>query len=447
MSQNLPTSQTRPASVLILDDDVDALEEIFDILDLDGFQAHCVSTVSEAERMLIDNPQITSVVTDVHLSRSGERGTNGIDFISRMRKRIRDREISYIVQSGDPSAIVGSIEQGAVDFLTKPLVPEDLLRAVRKRSTDQDQSSVADLLLRKVQETTESLQQANIELAERDEALFASREEQERHRQLKHKIRRALANGAIRPWFQPKVCLYTGRILGFEALVRWIDPIGGMQSPAEFLPAAIEVGMMSELDATVQRHALDGLRVFQTHGVCDCKVGINLTAGQLCSTDLVDSLLNETARANLSPKDVSVEVLETAMLDDDNGALIKDNIQCMAENGFAIELDDFGTGHAGLSSLRDISVSQIKIDRSFVQDVHKNTRLQSFTNALISLAKSLNVGVLAEGVECAEEMDWLKQAGCDAVQGFYLARPMPHDEAVKWANRWDHGGMSANLRH
>jgi len=437
MSRNLTPLQAEAPSVLILDDDVEALEEIFDILDLEGVHAFCVATVNDAERALIEYPEITSVVTDVHLSRSGEPGANGVDFISRMRTRITDRDVTYIVQSGDPSAIVGSIEKGAVDFLTKPLVPEDLLRAIRKVGSDNGQANIAEVLLRKVQETTESLQQANIELAEHEEALFATKEEQERNRVLKNKIRKALLDGDIRPWFQPKICLHTGRILGFEALVRWIDPVSGMQSPAEFLPVAVEVGMMNELDAAVQRRAFDGLRIFQDHGIVTCNVGINLTAEQLCSSGLLDTLLAEITRANLTPQDVSVEVLETAMLDDANGDQIKRNIQRVAEHGFSIELDDFGTGHAGLSSLRDITVSKIKIDRSFVQDVHKNKRLQSFTTALISLAKALDVGVLAEGVECAEELNWLRDAGCDAVQGFFLARPMPQDEAMQWAANWE----------
>lgn len=437
MSQNLTHLQANTPSVLILDDDVEALEEIYDVLDLDGVQAYCVAAVPDAERALVEYPQITSVVTDVHLSRAGKPGTNGVDFISRMRTQITDRDITYIVQSGDPSAIVGSIEHGAIDFLTKPLVAEDLLRALRKSGSENGQDNMADVLLRKVQETTESLQQANIELAGHEEALLATKEEQERHRSLKRKIRKALLDGDIRPWFQPKICLHTGRILGFEALVRWIDPVSGMQSPAEFLPAAVEVGMMNELDAAVQRRALDGLREFHNQGVGACNVGINLTAEQLCSSSLIDTLLAETARANLTPRDISVEVLETAMLDDANGDQIKKNIQKVADRGFSIELDDFGTGHAGLSSLRDITVSKIKIDRSFVQDVHKDTRLQSFTNALISLAKALDVGVLAEGVECAEELNWLRDAGCDAVQGFFLARPMPHDEALDWSANWD----------
>ena len=92
-------------------------------------------------------------------------------------------------------------------------------------------------------------------LHSREEALFANKAEMERHRALKLKIQKALVGGDIRPWFQPKICLHTGRILGFEALVRWIDPNDGIQSPAEFLPVAVEVGMMSELDASVQRHA------------------------------------------------------------------------------------------------------------------------------------------------------------------------------------------------
>jgi EAL domain-containing protein (putative c-di-GMP-specific phosphodiesterase class I) len=124
------------------------------------------------------------------------------------------------------------------------------------------------------------------------------------------------------------------------------------------------------------------------------------------------------------------------MLSDDPDDPIKANVNRLAEIGFGVELDDFGTGRSALSTLRDLEVSRVKIDRSFVQNVHQNAKLQMFTRALIGLAKALEIEVLAEGVETEAELDWLTAEGCDVAQGFLLARPMPAEEVLEWVEAW-----------
>lgn len=421
-----------PPSVLVLDDDVEALEEIEEILELDDISCVGASNISDAEQALKQFPSITAVVTDVHLRQKGGASTTGVEFIGQMRDQLGARAITYIVLSGDPSAIVSSIESGAVDFLTKPLVPEDLLRAIRT----QTQSNVSDVLIRKVEETTKSLQKANIGLAERDLELSANQEDYERRRIMGGKLRQGLADGHLEPWFQPQICMNTGKILGFEALVRWNDPSSGLQNPAEFLPLAQEIGLMGELDAAVQRQAFENLKALHNHGIDGCDVGINLTPEQLRDPDLVETMMEQIAEAGLRPQDVSIEILESTMLDDSEALPIKANIEQISALGVQVELDDFGTGHAGLSSLRDLDVSRIKIDRSFVTDIHIDQKLQTFTRALIGLAKTLGVGVLAEGVETREELDWLRTEGCDAVQGYFISKPMPYAQAMAWAEQW-----------
>jgi len=414
-------------SVLILDDDVEALEEIKEILELDDIASLAVSNVSAAQKALLDHPSITAVVTDVHLSHDGE---TGVEFIAKMRSILADRPMTYIVQSGDPSAIVASIEKGAVDFLTKPLVPEDLLRAIR----NEKKSDLSEVLLRKVEETTKSLQKATINLADAELSLSASDEAYQRRRVQGGKLRQGLRDGHIEPWFQPQVCMKTGDILGFEALVRWNDPVRGLQNPADFLPLAEEIGLIVELDEQVQTKAFDALKRFHRSGFRAVGVSVNLTPSQLRLPELVKSLQTRIMTAGLPAEYVSVEVLETTMLDDESSSLIATNLNGISELGVGVELDDFGTGYAGLSNLRDLNVSRIKIDRSFVKDIHENPKLQTFTRALISLAKTLGVDVLAEGVETREELAWLWAEGVDAVQGYYIAKPMPVSEALNWAH-------------
>ena len=423
------------AKVLVLDDDWEALEEIQDILDLEDLPSLTANTAERAIELLSANPLISVVVTDVHIVGPDGTVTNGIDFITDARERHSTRGLSFIVLSGDAGAIMASIETGAAEFLTKPLMPEALLSAIQK-AVEPEESKKRDLsevLMRKVEQTTRSLQRLTVDLAEREREMSDSREAYEHRRLHGGKLRQGLSQGHILPWFQPQVCIRSGALIGFEALVRWDDPATGLQNPAEFLPLAKEIGLMSDLDSEVQRQAFDTLSNFHEHGLGSCDVGINLTAGQLADSGLIDYLCLEIERTGLQPEHIAIEILESAMLDEAAADPIKANINRLGDLGFRIELDDFGTGHAGLSSLRDLTVTRIKIDRSFVSNVHKDAKLQKFTRALIALAKTLGIEVLAEGVETAEELSWLEAEGCDAVQGYFIAKPMPAMDALVWA--------------
>lgn len=425
------------ATVLLVDDDPEALEELREILELEDVPTVVASTIEEAYACLGVDPLISIVVTDVHLTAPCGQKTNGIDFVALAARRFVGRNLSFIVLSGDADAVSRSLETGAVDFLTKPLVPDALLSAVRQaREGVSHDADMASTLLRKVEETTKSLQKATADLADRELQLSASREAYDRNRLQGSKLRRALADGHIQPWYQPQVCLRTGEIVGFEALVRWADPAQGLRAPGEFLSLAEEVGLMADLDASVARQAFVQMARFHQLGLAPCVIGINVAAAQLSALDFADTLAFDIERIGLEPESVAIEVLESTMLSDDPDDPIKANVNRLAEIGFGVELDDFGTGRSALSTLRDLEVSRVKIDRSFVQNVHQNAKLQMFTRALIGLAKALEIEVLAEGVETEAELDWLTAEGCDVAQGFLLARPMPAEEVLEWVEAW-----------
>ncbi len=421
-------------TVLVLDDDPVALEEIYEILELEDIPATMASCADAAMSSLDANPQISLIVTDMHLIGANGLQSLGVEFVERARETFPGRELRFIVLSGDAGAIGPSMTKGAIDFLTKPLLPEALLEAVERASVERHKTTdLSDVLIRKVEETTKSLQRVTTDLAARELELSTSREDYDRRRLQGGKLRQALKAGDIVPWFQPQVCTFSGRPLGFEVLVRWIDPVHGTQNPGEFLPLAQEIGLMAELDALVQRRAFEAFAKFRAHGIDGCDLGINVTPTQLSDPGFVDQLNFEIDRANVSNTQISIEILESVMLDAEDAEPIKQTVKRLGDRGFGIELDDFGTGHSGLSSLRDLPVTRIKIDRSFVDGVHLDQKLQKFTRALIALARSLEISVLAEGVECAEELTWLADEGCTAVQGFLIARPMPEDEALAWA--------------
>lgn len=252
-------------------------------------------------------------------------------------------------------------------------------------------------------------------------------------------LREAMDKGHIEPWFQPQVSLETDIVCGVESLVRWVDPERGLISPGAFLPTAQDVGLMEELDGMLRRKALASAKRFRDAGLGAQHVGLNITAALLGDPDMVDRLAWEVEVAGLTPDLVSIEILESVMIDEAAAAPIKANIARLSALGFFIELDDFGTGHSGLSSLRDLKVNRVKIDRSFVSGIDRNPELATFTNALINLALSLNIEVLAEGVETEAEREWLRDHGCHIIQGFLYAGAMPERDLVAWIEQRQSG--------
>lgn len=241
----------------------------------------------------------------------------------------------------------------------------------------------------------------------------------------------ALNSGQIVPWFQPQVSTDTGQITGFEALARWQHPERGLIPPAEFLPFLEQTGQLERLGEVMLYQALTALRAWDTAGLEIPSVGVNFATQELLNPKLVDKVCWELDRFGLSASRLAVEVLETvvAAAPDD---IISRNINGLAKLGCNIDLDDFGTGHASLSSIQRFAVSRIKIDRSFVMKVDQDPAQQRMVNAILSMAEQLDLDTLAEGVETLGEHAMLAQLGCRHVQGFGIARPMPFAQTIEW---------------
>ncbi len=241
----------------------------------------------------------------------------------------------------------------------------------------------------------------------------------------------ALENGEIQPYFQPQISTDTGRISGFEALVRWQHPVHGLLCPAEFLPAIDAEGKSERLAEVMLAGSLSALVAWDTSGVKVPSVGINFSTADLRNPKLVENLKWELDRYDLAPSRVAVEILETVIADTDNDVSVR-NIAALAQLGCGIDLDDFGTGNASITGIRQFDVRRIKIDRSFVTRVDTDRTQQRMISALVSLADRLGLDTLAEGVETPTEHAMLAQLGCRHVQGFGIARPMPFDETLAW---------------
>ncbi len=248
---------------------------------------------------------------------------------------------------------------------------------------------------------------------------------------MREEVAQALEKMQIQPWYQPQISTDTGKITGFEALARWQHPVYGMIPPNEFLPTIEQAGLLERLGQVIQYQAMTALKAWDAAGVTVPRVGVNFTTEELRNPGLVERLRWELDRFELDPDRLAVEILESVMTDSPDETVLR-NIRGLGELGCQIELDDFGTGHASIASIRRFSVGRIKIDRSFVMKADRDPEQQRLIGAILTMSERLDLETLAEGVETVGEHALLSQLGCDHVQGFGIGRPMPFDQTVDW---------------
>ena len=241
----------------------------------------------------------------------------------------------------------------------------------------------------------------------------------------------ALQNGQIRAWFQPQLCTDTGEISGFEALARWDHPALGVIPPAEFLPLIEAAGLEDRLAEVMLCHSCDALAAWDRSGLHVPQIGINFSSRELRDPKITDKLAWTLDRFDLTPDRLAIEVLENvaSSAPDD---IISMNINKLIKLGCSIDLDDFGTGSTSITTLRQYAVNRIKIDRSFVIKSDRDPEQQRMVAAILLMAERLGIEAVAEGVETAGEHALLAQLGCDHVQGFGIARPMPFEQTQAW---------------
>ena len=259
------------------------------------------------------------------------------------------------------------------------------------------------------------------------------REAQKLH-SLSAELEAALENGQIRPYFQPQICTDTGEIAGFEALARWEHPENGVVLPDLFLRAIESTGKSHRLSEVILYHSLSALKSWDRAGFRIASVGVNFSSEELRNPKLVEKIKWEVDRFEITPARVTIEVLENVVSDHEDDIITR-NIRSLAAQGFGIDLDDFGTGHAAIANIRRFSVNRIKIDRTFITNIDKDNEQQVMTAAIIRMAESLGLETLAEGVETVAEHSRLAQMGCRYIQGFGIAKPMPFEETIAWLNQ------------
>lgn len=249
-------------------------------------------------------------------------------------------------------------------------------------------------------------------------------------RQMLDRLREGLANEEFELYYQPKVNLRAGKVVGAEALLRWRHPERGLVPPGEFLPLIEHDDLIIDIGEWVVRSALARITAWRAAGL-ELPVSVNIAARQLQRADFIDCLHDCLADyPDVPDGSLELEILESAALE--NTAHVREVINTCQRLGVGFALDDFGTGYASLSYLRDIPADVLKIDQCFVRDVLEDTDDLTLIDGIISLANAFRRVVVAEGVETAEQGVLLMRLGCDIVQGFGIARPMPAHEIPAW---------------
>jgi diguanylate cyclase (GGDEF)-like protein len=240
--------------------------------------------------------------------------------------------------------------------------------------------------------------------------------------ELERALRRAVENDEFELYYQPKVDVASGRIGAMEALVRWRHPTRGIVSPAEFIPLSEELGLIIPLGAWVLLTACQQNKRWQEAGLAPLRVAVNLSAVQFRQRNLAEFVAQILADTGLDPSWLELEVTESVVMQNAEDAT--DTLMQLHGQGIHISIDDFGTGYSSLSYLKRFPLDTLKIDRSFVRDISTNPDDAAIVKSVIALAHSLRLKVIAEGVETAEQLDYLRSLGCDEYQGYYRSKPV-----------------------
>ena len=244
----------------------------------------------------------------------------------------------------------------------------------------------------------------------------------------------AISHGQLVNYYQPKVAIATGEVVGMESLVRWQHPADGLIFPDRFLGLAEEQGLLTEVTRVVLTEAMKQAKAWWQAGY-RLPIAVNVSMSDLVALDFPDMAASLAASVGIEPQLLTLEVTEGQVMGQLSTVL--DVLTRLSLKRFRLSIDDFGTGHSSLAQLRDLPFNELKVDRGFVHGASTDGTRAAICNASLRLAHQLQMQVVGEGIEDQDDWNFLSQMGCDVGQGYFIARPMPAADVVPWISLWD----------
>ena len=261
------------------------------------------------------------------------------------------------------------------------------------------------------------------------------------HLNLETELRRAVENDEFELYYQPQICIKSGAITGAEALLRWRHPEKGIVAPDEFIQAAEASGLIIPIGKRVIRKACYQIKAWEMLHISPLVVSVNISARQFKQADLLETVVEAIEKTRIKPGSLQLELTESAVMEEPEHA--KELFERFRQRGIGVSIDDFGCGYSSLGYLKQLPFNHLKIDKSFVGNTSQSNDF-AIISMIISLAGSLNLKVIAEGVETAEQLNLLHSLGCDEAQGYYIAKPLPASEFEKFIAGYYHSAIYRN---
>jgi diguanylate cyclase (GGDEF)-like protein len=346
--------------------------------------------------------------------------------------RLSGDEFAVLLRSGD-AALAESVAQRIARAFEQPLTLEEHkvdMGAGIGIACWPEHAADADALINRAEVAMYAAKQRGVGMLSYDPALDASSAQT---LSLLSELRQAVDLGELRLYLQPKLALASGAVIGAEALVRWQHPTRGLVPPAQFIPFAEQTGFIRRLTMWVFEAAAQAWRELHADGTV-LVLSVNLSARDLVDQDLPAKFETLLLKHRVPAEAFCLEITESAIMDDPQRALA--TLNRLSAMGFKLSIDDFGTGHSSFAQLGGLPVDELKIDKSFVMSMESDPKQEKIVRSIIEMAHTLDMYVVAEGVENARAWDLLRDLRCDQAQGYHMGKPMPSDDFLTWSARW-----------
>ncbi|WP_219267872.1 EAL domain-containing response regulator [Pseudomonas sp. Xaverov 259] len=397
-----------PATLLIVDDEPQVRKLLETLLQHEGYQTLTASSGEEALLLVAQQPP-DLILLDIMMP-----GMDGYDVASQLKGNAATANIPIIMLTAlsESEARISGLETGAEEFLSKPVEHIELWLRVRnllRLKAHGDQLKTHGLMLEQQlqNQTRETVHDLTREALENDLRLAVERSDFTLH-------------------YQPKVELASGAVCALEALLRWDRPGHGAVSPAVFVPLLETLGLIVPVGRWVIDNVCRQIAAWQRSDIGAVEVSVNVSGHQLIEGDLIADIAASLAKTGVAAHWLEVELTESSLMENTQHTIA--SLQRLRAMGVKISIDDFGTGYSSLAYLRRFPIDTLKIDIAFIREVTSNPQDAAITRTIIELAHSLELRVVAEGVESQAQLAFLKAAGCDQIQGYLFSRPLPMQE-------------------